>query len=65
MGRSLFSSSPHRNDIVKLIKYGQFEKAMGMPALPDDPDARREAFNAGLVEVAKQLPPTDSDIDTR
>ena len=43
----------------------QFEKTVGVPKLPDDPDGRREAFNAALVEFAKKLPATDPGIQTR
>ena len=38
---------------------------MGKPQLPDDLDARREAFNASLIAMAEQLPHTDPGIATR
>lgn len=38
---------------------------MGKMSLPDDPDERREFFNNALVQLAKQLPPTNPGIETR
>ena len=43
----------------------QFEKTVGLPSLPNDPDGRRESFNAGLIEFGKKLPATDPGIQTR
>lgn len=43
----------------------QFEKTVGLPELPADPDGRRESFNAALVEFGKKLPATDPGIETR
>lgn len=37
----------------------QLEKKIGKPQLPDGLDARREVFNASVLAMAKQLPPTD------
>lgn len=38
---------------------------MGKPQLPDELHARREAFNASLIDMAKQLPPMNPGITTR
>ena len=37
---------------------------MGKPSLPDDPAEKREAFDAGMVALAKQLPATDPGVTT-
>lgn len=37
---------------------------MGRPAMPEDREERKEAFNAGLIALSAQLPQTDPGIET-